>query len=105
MFFRYRHRSVSVEMQNLRILATEIFKDSKGTARDVFGNILISVPPENFSLHYQSGFQLNPGNRSVFNGTKTIALVGPKIWDLVFLEIKQIKYVNVFRNIGTMYFF
>ena len=27
-----------------------------------------------------------------------IAFLGPKIWDLVLLEIKQKKHINVFRN-------
>ena len=48
-----------------------------------------------FSPHYHSGFQLNTG-RSVFNGDKTIALSGPKIWKIVLLVINQKKYVNVF---------
>ena len=48
-----------------------------------------------FSPHYQSGFQLNTG-RSIFNGDKTIALSGPKIWKIVLLVINQKKYVNVF---------
>ena len=34
--------------------------------------------------------------KSVFNGTKTVALRGPEMCDLVLLEIKQEKYVNVF---------
>ena len=45
---------------------------------------------ENFSPHHQSGFQ-----DRFFNEIKTIALLGPKIWDLVLLEIKQKKCVNV----------
>ena len=32
---------------------------------------------------------------SVFNGAYTIALLSPRIWDLVLLEIKRKKYVNV----------
>ena len=43
--------------------------------------------------------------RSVFNVVQTIALLGPKIWDLVLLEIKRKKYANVFRNIMTCNYF
>ena len=46
---------------NFRIFASKIFNNSKGIAPNVFANISISMPPENFSSHYQSGFQLNPG--------------------------------------------
>ena len=52
---------LSIQTRNLPILATDIFKDSEGIARNEFANILISMPSENFSPHYQSGFQLNPG--------------------------------------------
>ena len=38
---------------------------------------------------------------SVFNGTDTIALLGPKIWDLVLLEAKPKKYLNIFKNTIT----
>ena len=53
------------------------------------------MPPGNSSQHYQSGFSLTQV-RSVFNGTETITVLGPKIWNLVLLVINQNKYVNVF---------
>ena len=61
--FRYffdKGRSVSIQTRNLQILATEILKDSKGIAQDVFANILSSMPPENFSSDCQPGFQMKP---------------------------------------------
>ena len=62
----------------MQIFASENFKDRRGIAPNVFVNISISVSPENFSPHYQSGFQLNPV-RLTFNGTETIALLGPRV--------------------------
>ena len=92
-----RERSVSIQTCNLRIFASEIFKGSKRIALNVFSKILISLPTENFSPHYQSGFFISWNEvGSVFNGTETIALLGPKNWDLVLLVINQKKYVNVF---------
>ena len=57
-FFFDRERSVYFQTQNLQIRATEVFKDSKGIPQNVFPNILISMPPENFTPHCQSGFPL-----------------------------------------------
>ena len=54
--FNNRNRSVSIQTRNLRILPTETFKYLKDIAQNVFANILISSPHENFSPHYQSGF-------------------------------------------------
>ena len=56
-----RDRSVSIQTHNMRIIASEIFKDSKGIAPNLFPNILIPMLHDNLSPHYQSGFQLNPG--------------------------------------------
>ena len=59
--FFNREGSVSIQTRDLQILATEIFKDSKGTAWNVFPNILIIIYLK-ISVHVnQSNFQLNPG--------------------------------------------
>ena len=54
-------RFASIQTPNLRDLASEVFRDSKGITPNAFANISILVPPENSSPNYQSGFQLNPG--------------------------------------------
>ena len=36
--------------------------------------------------------------RSVFNGTKSISFFGPKIWDIVHRELKQLETVNAFKR-------
>ena len=63
--FFYRDRSVSIETFNLQIFASETFKDSKRHNPNIFLYILITMHPENFSPHYQSGFQANPGKITI----------------------------------------
>ena len=36
--------------------------------------------------------------RSVFNGTERISFLGPKIWDIVPSEVKQLETVNAFKR-------
>ena len=36
--------------------------------------------------------------RSVFYGTESISFLGPKIWDIVPSELKQLETVNVFKR-------
>ena len=48
-----------------KFLPVKFSKDSKLIAPNVFSNILILMPLENFSPHYQSGFQLNPGKINI----------------------------------------
>ena len=35
--------------------------------------------------------------KSVFNGTETIAFIGPKIWNIVLLVVNQKKYIMFFK--------
>ena len=92
MFFD-RGTSVSIQICNFRIFVYEIFRDSRGIAPNVFADILISVPPENIIYLVSTWIQ----GRSVFNGTKTIAILGPKMWDLLLdLVIDQKNYINIF---------
>ena len=36
--------------------------------------------------------------RSVFNGAESIYFLGPKIWDIVLSELKQLETVNAFKR-------
>ena len=36
--------------------------------------------------------------RSVFNGTESISFLGPKIWDILPSELKQLEAVNTFKR-------
>ena len=53
-----------------------------------------SVP---YSLHCNSSFTSRQVS-SVYHGTESLSFLGPKIWDLVPLEIKEPENVNIFRS-------
>ena len=36
--------------------------------------------------------------QSVFNGTKSISILGPKIWNIAPSELKQLENVNAFKR-------
>ena len=36
--------------------------------------------------------------KSVYNGTESIAFLGPKIWDLIPEEVKQKESLNAFKD-------
>ena len=48
-------------------------------------------------LHYQSEFS-RPLVKSVFNGTITISSLGPRIWDVIPLEMKQKESLTAFKK-------
>ena len=40
----------------------------------------------------------NNKSSSVFSGTESISFLGPKIWDIVRSELKQLETVNSFKR-------
>ena len=75
--------SVSIQTRNLCIFATETLKDSKGIPWNLFAKGFNLNAPWKFKSTLSVWTQV----RSVFNGIVTIALLGPKSWDLVLLKI------------------
>ena len=90
-------RSVSVHTPNLHTLAIEMYKVSKGIAPKIFADIFSCNSRANYDLRYQSEFS-RPLVKSVFNGTETISNLGPMIWDLVPLEMKQKESLTAFKK-------
>ena len=91
-----KDRSVSVHTRNLQILATEMYKVSKGICPTVFSNIFKASPPINYNLRHTSEFAI-PHVNSVYNGTESISVLGPKIWNMVPQNIKGKETVEEFK--------
>ena len=99
------NRSVTVHTGNLQTLATEVYEVSKWKifarkifARKIFADIFSSNSRANYNLRYQPEFS-KPLVRSIFNGTETISNLGPRIWNLVLLEMKQKKSLTAFKKV------
>ena len=90
-------RSVSVHTRNLQALAIEMYKVSKGIAPKIFADIFRYISRANYDLRYQSEFS-RPLVKSVFNGTEATSYLGPRIWDLVPLEMKQKESLTAFKK-------
>ena len=74
-----------------------MYKVSEGIAAPrIFADIFSSNSRANYFLPYQSEF-IQPLVESVFNRPETISYLGPKIWDLVPLEIKQKEPLTTFK--------
>ena len=65
-----------------------MYKVSKVIAPKIFADIFSCNSHANYDLRYQSEFS-RPLVISAFNGTETISYLGPSIWDVVPLEMKQ----------------
>ena len=51
----------------------------------------------NYNLRINSDFAM-PNVRSVFHESKSISYLGPKIWDIVPLEMKELTSVVAFKK-------
>ena len=90
-----KDNSVSIYHRNLQGLATEMFKIHGGFSPDILREIFVPK----ISLH-----NLRRNNTfkrrqvlSVHKGTESLSFLGPKIWDLVPLEIKRLESLEVFK--------
>ena len=88
------NKSIKLHTKNLQMLATELFK--------VYRNIYLSIFSEifhrrdmNYNLRINFEFAI-PNIRSVFRGS--ISYLGPKIWDIVLLQLKELTSVVAFKR-------
>ena len=90
-----KDNSVSIFYKKLQALATEMFKIHWGLSPDILREIF--VPKISlYILHRDNTFEIRQVH-SVYHGTKSLSFLGPKIWDLVALELKQLESLEVFK--------
>ena len=87
--------SVSVHRRNMQTLATEMFKIHRGLSPDILTEIF--VPKISlYNIRRNNTFERRQVH-SVYQGTESLSFLGPKIWDLVPLELKQLESLEIFR--------
>ena len=90
-----KDNSVSIHHRNLQALAKEMFKIHRGFSPDILREIF--VPKISlYNLHRNNTFERRQVD-SVYHGTESLSFLGPKIWDLVPLELKQLESLEVFK--------
>ena len=95
--------SVTVHHRNLQSLAIEMYKVFTGVAPSFMCNIFgihSNANIENVSANTRSGMrfynQSNP--KTVKYGLETIRSLGPKIWNLISLDLKSIPSLPLFKE-------
>ena len=80
--------SASIHELNLQVLATEMYKISNGLSTPLMKDILpINGNPYN-----------KPRINTVYHGTEIISNLGPKLWDLVSSNLKQVSEIDKFKK-------
>ena len=89
--------SVYIHYQNIRQLAIEIFKVSKGLCPEIVKGLFqfrYDIPN---NLRQRSQFHIPPV-RTIVSGTESIKYLGPKIWELIPDEMKKLESLWEFKR-------
>ena len=89
-------KSVSIHTRNLQMLATEIFKVYRSMSPPIFSELFCGRDIC-YNLRSNSNFAV-PHVKSLFHGSESIYYLGPKIWDIVPLELKELTSLNAFKK-------
>ena len=89
-------RSVPIHIRNLQILATEFFKESKDVAPAIFSEVF-SKRSVQYNLRHASEFYV-PNVKNNFHGTESLSYLGPKIWNLVPKELKELSSLRAYKK-------
>ena len=83
-------------MINLQVLATEMYKMSNGLSTPLMKDIF-PINRNPYNLRENSQFS-RPRINTVYHGTKSISDLGPKIWDLVPSNLKEMSDLDKFKK-------
>ena len=89
--------SVSIHCQNIRQLATEMFKVSKGLCPDIVKGLFQFRNEIPYNLRQRSQFHIPPV-RTVFSGIESIKFLGRKVWELIPDEMKELENLWEFKR-------
>ena len=91
-----KDNSVSIHHRNLQVLAMEMFKIHRGLSPVILREIFVSET-SSYNLRRNNTFEKRQVH-SVYHGTKSLSFLGPKIWDLVPVELKQSDSLDSFKS-------
>ena len=82
-----KDNSVSIHHRNLHVLATEMFKIHRDLSPEILRQTFVSKT-SSYNLRRNHAFEKRKVH-SVYHGTESLSFLGPKLWDLVPVELKQ----------------
>ena len=88
-------KSVTVHDRNIQLLAIEMYKVKNNISPCSLSDF-VSIKELNNEMRQISDSERNKPN-TVYNGTETIRILGPKIWDLIPNKIKESSSVSSFK--------
>ena len=90
-----KYNSVSIHHRNLQVLATEMFKIHRDLSPEILRETFMPKA-SSYNLRRNDTFKKRKVH-SVYHGTESLSFLGPKIWDLVPVELKQSESLGSFK--------
>ena len=89
--------SVSVHQQNIQVLATELHKIVNGLSPKIMKDVFTFNENTSYNTRNKRKFHQR-SKKSVTFGSETLSYLGPKIWELVPVEIKNADLAASFKR-------
>ena len=90
-----KDNSVSIHHRKLQVLATEMFKIQRSLSPEILRETFVSKTSSH-NLRRNDTIEKRKVH-SVYYGTESLSFLGPKIWDLVPVELKQSETLYCFK--------
>ena len=88
--------SVPIRNRNLQILATEMYKVSKGLSPPIITELFKPRDEQHYNLRNNAEFPILV-IRTVYHGPESVSLLGPKIWNALPDMLKNVNSLEIFR--------
>ena len=92
-----KDNSVPIHQKNLQKLAIEMFKRCKGMAPQIMNEIFHINYALNYNLRRHPEFASRAIN-TVHYGSESLSFLGPKIWELLPLDLKNSDSLDSFKS-------
>ena len=87
-----KDNAVTVHQRKLQVLTTEVYKVKRKLVKELF-----PLSTHAYNLRFTYEFKLK-NIKTVRYGTESLSFLGPKIWELVPLEIKSSQSLEEFKK-------
>ena len=92
-----RDNAVTIHHRNIQYLAIEMFKVYNNLAPSIVSEIFLRNDNPHYKTRNVPDFII-PRTRSVYHGTESISVLGPKIWQIIPPIYKNEPTLNAFKQ-------
>ena len=92
-----KDQSVCLHHRNLQTLSVEMFKVTNGLSPEIFSNLFEKKDHTIYNFRNNSRFDI-PKVNTVRSGSESISVLGPKTWNSLPKELKEITSLDAFKS-------